>query len=114
MHEWQHVGYVLPRRAGTHSCMSNHWTLDLESLAAGHFCTTVDTNTTSIWYGHRLECDMATNIKKEEAANAPKARAATLQTDLNRLENVKVRPDIPQPFAVSSAPQPLCNKPGIG
>ena len=39
---------------------------------------------------------MATNIKKEEVANAPKACAATLQTDLNRLENVKVRPDIPQ------------------
>ena len=33
---------------------------------------------------------MATNIKKKEAANAPMARVATLQTDLNRLENVKV------------------------
>ena len=52
-----------------------------------------------VCYGHRLECDMATNIKREEAANAPKARAAALQTDLNKLENIKVRP--------ASPPQPL-------
>jgi hypothetical protein len=37
----------------------------------------------------RLECDQATNLKKEEAANAPKARAAQLQTELNKLEAEK-------------------------
>ena len=56
---------------------------------------------------------MATNIKKEEAANAPKARAASLQTDLNRLENVKVCPEVPQPLNVASAAKPSCEELGV-
>ena len=46
---------------------------------------------------------MATNIKKEEAANAPKARAAALQTELNKLENTKVSPAMGQPVVTVKA-----------
>lgn len=45
---------------------------------------------------------MATNIKREEAANAPKARAAALQTDLNKLENIKVRPAPASPLFIAA------------
>ena len=59
---------------------------------------------------HRLECDMATNVKKEEAANAPKARAAALQTELNRLENIKVCPDVLQPLVSGRAAELFCER----
>ena len=45
-------------------------------------------NAASAWL-RRLGCEMETNLKREEAANAPKARAAQLQTELNKLESVK-------------------------
>ena len=37
----------------------------------------------------RIECEKQINLKREEANNAPKARAAQLQTDLNKLEGNK-------------------------